>query len=108
MKTLAIVAFLILVVFACSGDDEPSYDTLGEAVLAIADAYCDRAIECGLVTPADRETCRTVFNAQVCDAVSCLDPFGGRADDVDLCIEVLDNYPCANEDLPTQCQGVVQ
>jgi hypothetical protein len=89
------------------GDDEP-YETVGDAIRAIGSAWCDRAIECGAVTEADREVCEAAFTSEACDAGDCGADFDSTAERVDDCIAAFGDFSCEalDEVLPAECRSL--
>lgn len=103
------VTLLILValVAACGGGGD-GYDTVRDATIAFAEAFCDRSIECGALPDAQRTDCESEVAAAVCAELACSGPFAGNADDVDTCLDALDDHSCTADALPAECLGVIQ
>lgn len=91
---------------ACGGGGS-SYDTIGDATIAFAQAWCDRAIECALVASDDRDGCESVIVDGVCDEVDCYDDLESSSSDVEQCLDALASFSCSALDdgqIPPRCR----
>lgn len=104
-NTIALVLSGLLSVAACGGGGD-DYDTAGDVFVAVAEAFCDQAIDCNLITASQRDQCETAAVDGACQEVDCDDEFDGDASDVDDCIDDIDSLSCAAVEegtLPARC-----
>lgn len=103
---MRVLLILVALVAACGGDD--GYDTVRDATIAVAEAFCDRLLECAGGSEDVRIECEANFTASFCANENCSAPFTGDEGDVDACIDALDDHSCTADALPAQCLGVIQ
>jgi hypothetical protein len=101
-----LAATIGMVALACGGGGS-DYETSGDALRAIATAYCDRAIECGVGPESERDLCESAFVNAACEQTNCNAEFQGRSESVDDCIDAYDDYNCAGIEttIPAECRS---
>jgi hypothetical protein len=106
---------LALVSSACGGDDDgggggATYDTQREAFTAFARASCERLDECDMLEGMTVDQCTTTVVDFVCaeeeaDCDGAL-PTGVTSEEINTCIDALDDVACDAEDPPAACEGI--
>lgn len=105
---LGLLTFIALAPLGC-GDDPM---TKGKFCSAIGNSFCDRAVTCDLVTPAERSSCQMDIQADCCESDGTCGETAkpGREDDaqqfINQCTSALKTFSCAQLEaggVPTQC-----
>ncbi len=93
--------FALLFLLACGSDED--FDTQRDAVIAICDTLCDKATECGENIP----DCSNACVGELCQATVCSAEFAGSDDDLNQCLDDIDELACEAEVLPGSCNDVL-
>jgi hypothetical protein len=103
MARLATVVIVGALLVGCGTD----YDTNRDALIAIGNAYCGRAAECGVIGSAQVEECVNGFVGDACNDIDCQAAPRASSDDIDQCIDALGVLSCTADNLPAVCNSIL-